>query len=109
MQFLSLAEKAGTSGPLMIGHQILGISLQSTGKITEARAHYDLGIALYDPVEHRPLATRFGQDSRVVILSRRSQALWLLGCPDAALVDAEHALTYAREIGTARSGLRLVH
>ena len=102
-QFLSLAEKEGTTGPVMLGHQMIGISLQSTGKIAEGRAHYDRGIALYDPVEHRPLATRFGQDSRVVVLSRRSAALWLLGYPEAAFADAEHALTYAREIGHAAS------
>jgi predicted ATPase len=103
MQFLSLAEKVGTTGPLMVGHQMVGISLQSTGKIAEGRAHYDRVIALYDPVEHRQLATRFGQDIRVVILSRRSAALWLLGYPDVALADADHALTYAREIGHAAS------
>jgi class 3 adenylate cyclase/predicted ATPase len=102
-QFLSLAEKEGTTGPLMVGHQMVGISLQSTGKIAEGRAHYDQGIALYDPVEHRLLAMRFGQDSRVVILSRRSAALWLLGYPDTAIADAEHALTHAREIGHAAS------
>jgi predicted ATPase len=100
-QFLSLAEKQGAPVPLMIGHQAVGISLQSAGDITEGRAHYDQAIALYDPVEHRPLATRFGQDSRVVNLSRRSAALWLLGYPDAALADAESALREAREIGHA--------
>jgi class 3 adenylate cyclase/predicted ATPase len=102
-QFLSLAEKLGTTGPFIVGHQIFGISLQSAGDITGGRAHYDQAIALYDPVEHRPLATRFGQDSRVVTVSRRSAALWLLGYPDAALADAEHSLTYAREIGHAAS------
>jgi predicted ATPase len=85
----------------MIGHQIVGISLQSAGDITEGRAHYDQAIALYDPVEHRPLVTRFGQDSRVVNLSRRSAALWLLGYPEAALADAEGAVREAREIGHA--------
>jgi class 3 adenylate cyclase/predicted ATPase len=100
-QFLSLAEKQGATVPLMIGHQAVGISLQSAGDITEGRAHYDQAIALYDPVEHRPLVTRFGQDSRVVNLSRRSAALWLLGYPEAALADAESALRKAREIGHA--------
>src|SRR5262249_15994157 len=47
------------------------------------------------------LATRFGQDSSVVLLSRRSAAAWLLGYPDAALVDADHAVRNAREIGHA--------
>jgi predicted ATPase len=48
-QFLSLAEKQGATVPLMVGHQILGISLQSTGDIAAGRAHYDQAIALYDP------------------------------------------------------------
>jgi class 3 adenylate cyclase/predicted ATPase len=100
-QFLSLAEKQGATVPLMVGHQILGISLQSTGDIAAGRAHYDQAIALYHPAEHRRLTTRFGQDSRVVVLSRRSAALWLLGHPEAALADAEHALRDAREIGHA--------
>ena len=107
-EFLSLAEGEGTAGPLMVGHQMLGISLQTGGDITGGRGHYDQAIALYEPVEHRPLATRFGQDSRVVVLSRRSAALWLLGYPDAAFADAEHALTHAREIGHAASLMSVV-
>ena len=100
-QFLSLAENQGSTVPLMVGHQILGISVLSGGNVTEGRAHYDQAAALYDPAKHRPLATRFGQDSRVVMLSRRSAALWLLGYPGAAHADAEHALSDAREIGHA--------
>ena len=30
-EFLSLAEKEGTTGPLMVGHQMLGLSLQTRG------------------------------------------------------------------------------
>ena len=51
------------------------------------------------PREHRPLATRFGQDVRVAILCFRSLALWLLGYPDAALADASKRLrTRARSV-----------
>jgi class 3 adenylate cyclase/predicted ATPase len=99
--FLMLAEKQGATAPLMIGHRITGHTLLHNGDIAEARAHYDKGIALYDPAEHRPLATRFGQDTGVAILSYRSWALWLLGYPEAALADAEQALKDAREIGHA--------
>jgi predicted ATPase len=53
----------------------------------------------HDPAEHRALATRFGQDAGVSILSNRSWALWLLGWPEAALVDVEHALENARATG----------
>jgi hypothetical protein len=51
-----------------------GTSLLSTGDIGEGRRHYDKAIALYDPAEHRPLATRFGQDAGVSALSYRSLA-----------------------------------
>jgi predicted ATPase len=100
-QFLALAEKQGATVPLMIGHRLMGMSLVHTGDIAEGRAHYDRAIALYVPAEHRPLATRFGQDVRVSTLSFRSLALWVLGYPEAALVDTEHALKDAREIGHA--------
>ena len=70
--------------------------------MAQARAHYDRALALYDPAEHRVLATRFfGQDARVAILSFRSAALWLLGYPEGALADADQALSDAREIGQA--------
>ena len=85
----------------MIGHRLMGSSLMLTGDIAEGRAHYDQAIALYDPVEHRALATRFGQDVRVAILSFRSLSLWLLGYPEAALADLAQALKDAREIGQA--------
>ena len=93
--------EARSDVPLMIGHRLMGTSLLFTGDIAEGRAHLDQAIALYDPAEHRPLATRFGQDIWVAILSYRSLALWLLGYPEAALADAEHALKDAREIGQA--------
>jgi hypothetical protein len=58
-------------------------------------------LALYDPAEHRPLAARFGQETRVTVLSFRSWLLWLLGHPEAALADTDHAVKDAREIGQA--------
>ena len=73
-QFLALAEKQGTTVPLMIGHRVMGTSLVATGDIAKGRAHCDKAIALYDPAKHRPLATRFGQDVRVSILWHRLMA-----------------------------------
>jgi predicted ATPase len=98
-QFLTLAKKQRATIPLMIGHRLMGVSLTATGNVTQGRAHFDQALALYDPTEHRPLATQFGQDVRVAILSYRSLALWVLGYPDAALADGDRALKYAREIG----------
>jgi predicted ATPase len=69
-----------------------------TGNFAEAVVHEDQALALYDPVEHRPLATRF-IDPRAAALIYRSLALWALGYPEAALADTEHALSDARETG----------
>jgi predicted ATPase len=100
-QFLALAEKQKATAPLMIGHRLMGTSLLCTGYIVKGRAHYDDALALYNPAQHRELATRFGQDVAVAIMSYRSLASWVLGYPTAALVDAEKALISAREIGQA--------
>jgi predicted ATPase len=100
-QFLTLATKQEATGPLAIGHRLLATSMLHTGDIAVSRTHYDQAIALYEPVEHRPLAIRFGQDVGVSILSFRSLALWVLGYPEAALTDVNHAIRHAREIGQA--------
>ena len=100
-EFLSLAEKQGATVPLMIGHRLMGMSLLETGDIGQGWAHFDRAIELYDPVEHRPLSTRFSVDTKVSVLSYRSLALWILGYPEAALTDTEQAVKDAREIGQA--------
>jgi predicted ATPase len=99
--FLQLAEKQRASYPLLTGHNFLGGCLVLTGDIAEGIAHLDQGIPLYDPATHRPLATRFGEDQRTVASFFRSIALWMLGYPEAALADNDHALKNAREIGQA--------
>ena len=100
-QFLALAEKQRTTGPLIVGHRLVGTSLAWTGHIAQGREHLDRGVVLYDPAEHRPLALRFGQDVRVATLSYRAMASWMLGYPEAALADIQQVQTDAHEIGQA--------
>jgi predicted ATPase len=102
-QILALAEKQGGKVPLMLGHRATGVTLVLTGNFAEAVVHADQALALYDPVEHRPLAARFFQDPRVSALYWRSLALWALGYPEAGLAGTEQALREAREIGLAGS------
>jgi tetratricopeptide (TPR) repeat protein len=102
-QFLALAEKQSATIPLMVGHRLVGHSSVFTGDVVDGRAHYDQALALYDAGKHRSLAARFGQDIRVMVLSLRSTALWMLGYPEAALADMDQALKDAREIGHAAS------
>src|SRR5262249_46713584 len=73
-QFLALAEKQRATVPLMIGHRMMG-SVLHTGAFAEGRARLDRAIALSDPAEHRPLATRFGQDIRAAALATGRGAL----------------------------------
>ena len=64
-QFLTLAKRQGTKIPQMMGHHVMGISLAATGDLVHGLTHFDRGVALYDPEQHRLLATRFGADVRV--------------------------------------------
>jgi predicted ATPase len=100
-QFLTLGQKQGATVPLMIGHRIMGAALAFTGEIAAALAHYDRSLALYHPAEHRLPAMRFGPDNRVTVLCYRALASWVLGYPEKALADTDHALKDAREIGQA--------
>jgi class 3 adenylate cyclase/tetratricopeptide (TPR) repeat protein len=100
-ELLTLAGKQQASIPLMVAHRSSGIALLHTGDFAQCRSHFDRAIALYDPVKHRPLATRFGGDIGATILVFRSIALWILGYPLSAQADAEYALSNARETGHA--------
>src|SRR5262249_41206512 len=86
-QFLALAEQQKATAPIMIGHRLLGNSLLCVGDFAEGLVHLDRALALYDPAAHRPLATRFGHDIGVAILSFRPFALWMLGYPGTALAE----------------------
>jgi predicted ATPase len=100
-QFLTFAEKQEAVVPQMVGHRVMGVSLLFTGDPVQGLVHLDRAIALYDPEEHRLLATLLGQDLGVAALVQRSLALWILGYPDDALAELNRALSDAREIGQA--------
>jgi predicted ATPase len=93
----------------MNGHRVMGVSLLLTGDIAEGRVHLDKAIALYQPAEHRLLASLFATDIAVSILCYRSIALWLLGYPLAALADISRALADARATGQAANLMFVLH
>jgi predicted ATPase/class 3 adenylate cyclase len=104
-QFVDLAGQQRATAPRMIGHMMLGISLVLVGSAAAGRSHLDQAIALYEPAEHRPLATKFGHDVRMTAYCWRALALWLLGFPDGAAADMERALADADEIGHAATSM----
>src|SRR3954469_19162728 len=97
-RFVALGEKDGTAVPRLAGHRTMASTLVLMGDLVEAKAHFNEALALYRPAAHRRLMTRFGQDLRVTCLAFRSLTSWLLGYPEAALNDADCALTEARQI-----------
>jgi class 3 adenylate cyclase/tetratricopeptide (TPR) repeat protein len=99
-QFLALAEKQKAAVPILLGHVLMAYSLVTTGSFAQSRIHCDHAIALHDP-GHQPLALLFGLTGRVEILGIRSQALWFLGYPEAAVADANQSLKEARDLGDA--------
>jgi predicted ATPase len=98
-QFLASAEKQSATAPLMMGHRIMGMCLLYCGDVAEGKAHLNRALLLYDPDKHRQFATRFVVDAGPTILSYRSLALCVLGYPDAALIDADRALSIAKQTG----------
>lgn len=100
---LALAEQQKATAPIMIGHRLLGTTCLLLGDAAEALSHLDRAWALYDPAVHRPLATRFGHDVGAATLIFRPLALWLLGYPKTALLEADRALdVVAKQITSQR-------
>lgn len=100
-QVLALARKQAATPPLVAGHRMMGMSLMLTGRAAESRVHLDQAIALCDPAKRGALGVGVSQDPLVTVSLSRAWAQWFLGYPEAALRDAEGALSAARERGQA--------
>jgi class 3 adenylate cyclase/predicted ATPase len=96
-QFLELAEQQKATAHIMIGHRLLGTTLICMGESTQGLEHLNQASALYEPVAHRPLTAHFGHDVGVATLALRSLVLWLLGYPETALAEINHAINAGRD------------
>ena len=95
-QLLTLAEDSQKSDLLMEAHAALGEILMNAEELVSAQAHFEQGIALYNPQQHRSHATFYGQDVGVTCLSYMSWILCYLGYPDRALKRSHESLELAR-------------
>jgi predicted ATPase len=60
--FLSSAQSQPSSGPLLVGHLTLAISLIFSGDYRAGLPHFETAASLYRPDEHRDSAFSYGQD-----------------------------------------------
>ena len=104
-QFQTLAQETDRNSAGHDSAHAYGHFPHARGRSADGRAHLDRVIELYDPVEHRALATRFGHDVRMTAFCWRSLALCALGDPYAAKADTASALKDAREVGQAGTSM----
>jgi predicted ATPase len=98
-QLLSLARSVQDPALLLEAHAALGYTLHFLGEFIPAREHWEQGVALYDPQQHRALAVLYGgADPGVYCLSGVALALWSLGYPAQALKRSQEALSLAQEL-----------
>lgn len=116
-QCLSLAQRLDDPALLLEAHLALGSCWFSLGQLSQAHAHLEQGIRLYDPQQHHALAFRYGNlDPGGACLAVAGLTLWLLGYPEQALARVNEALLLAQHLEhphtLARAGLyytTLVH
>jgi predicted ATPase/class 3 adenylate cyclase len=102
-ELLSIAQTQTESGPLVIGHGLVGCTLIMNADFPGALVQLQRAIALYDPAQHRPLTFQFAQDIGVRAFCYLSIALWHCGYPDQATRATAEALRYAKEAAHAHT------
>jgi predicted ATPase len=98
-QCLSLARRLDDPVLLLEAHLALGASWFLLGQLSQAHAHLEQCMRIYDPQQHHALAFRYGNyDPGVMCLAMSGWTLWLLGYLDQALERANEALTLAQHL-----------
>jgi len=98
-QLFTLAQREQDPALLLEAHHTLWAYAFFLGELDSALEHQQQGIALYDPQQHRHLASLYaGHDPAVCSLVVASRVLWLQGYPDQALQKTKDTLALAREV-----------
>ena len=85
LDILRLAQRQDEEVPLLVAHRLVGTTLVFLGQFSEAEAHLEQALSLYDRQRHRVLARQYSQDIGVAGLSFLSWTRWMVGYPDQAL------------------------
>jgi tetratricopeptide (TPR) repeat protein len=82
-----------------VAHRAFGVTQWFAGNFTDAHAHLEQALAIFDPERDRDLAFRFGQDVGVSAMAYLSIVLRPLGEPDRARELIDQASQLARDLG----------
>jgi class 3 adenylate cyclase/predicted ATPase len=78
-QYVEVADRQGDPTFLMIGQRIVGAGLIAGGRLRDGLSSLERAYQHYDPVRHKPLSYRFGQDIGLSVLCHKAWALWFIG------------------------------
>jgi DNA-binding SARP family transcriptional activator len=98
-QLLTRATQGRDQVLLVEAEYVLGIASFWQGDLAEARQHFEQAVAQYSADHRVRHLVDYGQDPKVICLSRLANTLWFLGEFDDAWRSAETALAIAKEIG----------
>ena len=91
-------ERNGDDVLVVEGAYVLGIAAFWQADFPTARGQFDVAVEHYRPADRQAHLIHYGQDPRVVCLSRQANTLCFLGLPDAARDTRSAALAWAQEI-----------
>ena len=97
-QLLTLSQHAHEATLRLQAHRAMGQTLYWRGEFSQAHAHFDQGIALYDPRQHHSNAFVYGQDPGVGLRNFSTLVLWHHGYPDQAAGRIQESVALAQEL-----------
>lgn len=97
-QLLALAEQGDDPMVRVEGQYMLGVTAFWLGELEVARDHLEQAIAGYAPERAESHLVLFGQDPRIICLSRLAHTLWHLGYPEEAAQRSDDALRLAGQL-----------
>ncbi|GAB4564338.1 MAG: hypothetical protein Tsb0020_14410 [Haliangiales bacterium] len=95
-QLYVLAESSGDTEIYLCAHQALGASLFLTGDLAAAERHFESGVTLYDPAEHRRMAVLYAQDPGIFCRVFLARLQCMHGSVDRARAAVDAVIADAR-------------
>lgn len=93
---LDLARALDDPTCLVAAHIAYGAVLLWLGDVVTGNAYLTHGLTLCDAQPHETHTFLYGYDPRIICRVLASEALWVLGCADQALLRSQEALALAR-------------